>query len=112
MLAVAAALKAVEVVRAAFQLPGHSMAAPARKDVRPVGVEARTLDEVAGRLRAGGSSEQQALSMLTADLLEHCGVNLNDVHVAGDNNSGKGKGSHGKGAGKGNRKGAGKGSGK
>jgi len=105
-------LKAVEVVRAAFQLPGHSMAAPARKDVRPVGVEARTLDEVAGRLRAGGSAEQQALSMLTADLLEHCGVNLNDVHVAGDNNSGKGKGSHGKGAGKGNRKGAGKGSGK
>merc|ERR1719253_2266298 len=47
-------LKAVEVVRAAYQLPGHSLAAPARKDARPVGVEARALEEIAGRLQMGG----------------------------------------------------------
>jgi len=105
-------LKAVEVVRAAYQLPGHSMAAPARKDARPVGVEARTLDEVAGRLRYGGHAEQQALAQLTADLLEHRGLNLNDCNAGDKVGKGSGKGSNGKGAGKGSRKGAGKGFGK
>merc|ERR1719486_1257032 len=46
-------LKAIEVVRAAYRLPGHSLAAPARSG-RPVGIEARALDEVAARLRTGG----------------------------------------------------------
>merc|ERR1719498_1816932 len=47
-------LKAVEVVRAAYLLPGHSLAHPARRDAKPVGVESRALDEVASRLRHGG----------------------------------------------------------
>merc|ERR1719375_1245801 len=47
-------LKAVEVVRAAYQLPGHSLSEPSRRDARPVGVEARALDEVGAKLRAGG----------------------------------------------------------
>merc|ERR1719197_165325 len=50
-------LKAVEVVRAAYRLPGHSLAEPANKDSRPVGVEARALDEVDARLRGGGQDE-------------------------------------------------------
>jgi len=70
-------LKAVEVVRAAFQLPGHNMATPARKDSRPVGVESRALDEVAARLHAGGNQEQEALVSLSNDLYEYRGVNLN-----------------------------------
>merc|ERR1719506_2382592 len=44
-------LKAVEVVRAAYRLPGHSLAEPANKNSRPIGVEARALDELACRLR-------------------------------------------------------------
>merc|ERR1719311_1798623 len=46
-----APLKAVEVVRAAYQLPGHSLATPARQ-TRPVGVEVRALEEVFTRLQA------------------------------------------------------------
>merc|ERR1719281_17651 len=38
-------LKAVEVVRAAYQLPGHGMATP-NKNSRPVGVDSRALQEV------------------------------------------------------------------
>jgi len=71
-------LKAVEVVRAAYQLPGHTMATPARKDAWPVGVEARSLDEVASRLRMGGTDEQDALASLSADLHEHRGVRLTE----------------------------------
>jgi len=79
-------LKAVEVVRAAYQLPGHSLAAPARKDARPVGVEARALDEVTSRLRMGGSDEKDALANLTTDLYEHRGVRVSE----GQGNSGSG----------------------
>merc|ERR1719217_1461990 len=50
-------LKAVEVVRAAFHLPGHSLAVRTQKCSRPVGVESRALDEVASRLRSGGKEE-------------------------------------------------------
>eukprot|EP00425_Heterocapsa_triquetra_P006374 CAMPEP_0195158130 /NCGR_PEP_ID=MMETSP0448-20130528/185509_1 /TAXON_ID=66468 /ORGANISM="Heterocapsa triquestra, Strain CCMP 448" /LENGTH=433 /DNA_ID=CAMNT_0040196925 /DNA_START=1 /DNA_END=1300 /DNA_ORIENTATION=- len=60
--------KALEVVRAAYQLPGHSLASPARKDAPVVGVEARTLDEVMGRLQAGGQEERQAVTELTSEL--------------------------------------------
>merc|ERR1719311_407664 len=67
-------LKAVGVVRAAYRLPGHSLAEPARKDARPVGVEARALDEIASRLRAGGPEERDALAQLEAELLEQRGV--------------------------------------
>merc|ERR1719486_854347 len=79
-------LKAVDVVRAAYQLPGHSLAQPSRPG-RPVGVEARALDEVANRLQAGGKEEQELLATLGADLLEHRGVRM------GEGNGGKGGGS-------------------
>jgi len=69
-------LKAVEVVRAAYQLPGHSLASPARKDAWPVGVEARALEEIAGRLQMGGPEDQDALASLRTDLYEQRGVRL------------------------------------
>jgi pentatricopeptide repeat protein len=81
-------LKAVEVVRAAYQLPGHSLAQPSRPG-RPVGVESRALDEVANRLQAGGKEEQEELAKLGADLLESRGVRM------GAGNGGKGGGSRG-----------------
>merc|ERR1719498_2173647 len=71
-------LKAVEVVRAAYHLPGHNLAAPARKDSRPVGVESRALDEIAARLRQGGPEEQDALASLSTDLYESRGVRLSE----------------------------------
>jgi len=98
-------LKAVEVVRAAFQLPGHSMAQPARAG-RPVGVEARALDEIAGRLSAGGRDEQEALAALSADLLEHRGRTLSipepGAYGTGAKGAGKGKSRKGSGKGSGN----------
>lgn len=70
-------LKAVEVVRAAYQLPGHSLTSPARRGP-PVGVESRALDEIVGKLKAGGQEEQHALDALAADLLEHRNLRLSD----------------------------------
>jgi len=74
--------KAIEVVRAAYLLPGHSLAAPARQNARPVGVEARALDEVLSRLRAGEKDEREALASLTTDLSELRGVHVSDSHAA------------------------------
>jgi len=71
-------LKAAEVVRAAFQLQGHSFAMPARSEV--VGMEARVLDDVAARLQAGGSKEQQVLANLAADLWEYHGLWMGNPH--------------------------------
>merc|ERR1719444_763344 len=88
-------LKAVEVVRAAFQLPGHSLAEPANKHCRPIGVESRALDELAGRLRSGGQKESDALTKLKADLLEYRGVHLGDGTNSGA--GGKGSGARGEG---------------
>merc|ERR1719272_2818068 len=84
-------LKAVEVVRAAYNLTGHSLAAPARKDARPVGVDARALDEVAARLRAGGKDENEAITKLTSDLLEQRGVHLRVDSRAGAGRAGGGQ---------------------
>merc|ERR1719373_637755 len=56
-------LKAAEVVRAAFHLPGHSLASPTQR-YKPVGVESRALEEVAAKLRAGSAEEQKALADL------------------------------------------------
>lgn len=69
-------LKAVEVVRAAYNLTGHNLASPARKNARPVGVDSRALSEVAARLRAGGKDENEAIMKLTTDLLEQRGVQI------------------------------------
>merc|ERR1719487_2647574 len=81
-------LKAIEVVRAAYRLPGHTLAEPARRDARPVGVEARALDEVAAKLRGGGQDEREAVEKLGADLLEQRGVHLSDGSASG--NAGRG----------------------
>jgi len=73
--------KAIEVVRAAYLLPGHGLATPARQNARPVGVDARALDEVLSRLRAGEKDEREALANLTTDLFELRGVNVSDGHA-------------------------------
>merc|ERR1740121_2399119 len=74
-------LKAAEVVRAAFQLPGHCFAPPARKGP-PVGVDQRALEEVVARLQAGSAAEQQAISELISDLQEQRGVRLGDLSAS------------------------------
>ena len=61
-------LKALEVVRVAHQLPGHGMAAPAWRDGRVVGVEAKALEEIAAKLQAGGREEQEAWTKLKTRL--------------------------------------------
>jgi pentatricopeptide repeat protein len=98
-------LKAAEVVRAAFHLQGHSLALPARRDSRPVGIEARALDEVAARLRTGGKEEQEAFASLSADLLQCRGIHLGDGHAASgsDRRRTGGSRSGGKGGGKGGK---------
>jgi len=103
--------KAIEVVRAAYQLPGHSMATPARKG-KPSGVESRALDEIVGRLRSGGKDENEALASLSADLLEHRGMHLSEgqaQHTPGNRRPWTGGDSR---RGQQNAKGAGKGKGK
>jgi pentatricopeptide repeat protein len=87
--------KAVDVVRAAYRLEGHSLATPARRDRAPAGIEARALEEVAWRLREGGQEDWAALEKLQADLLEHRGVRI------GERSGGKSGGKGGKEAGKG-----------
>jgi pentatricopeptide repeat protein len=67
-------LKAIDICRVAFQLPGHSLAEPSRRHSRPIGVDTRALEEVAHRLQVGGKEEQEALAKLSADLLEHRNV--------------------------------------
>lgn len=80
-------MKAVEVVRAAYQLPGHTLAAPAR-DGSPVGVEPRTLEDIVARLQGGGKEEQEAAVQLIADLLELRNLRVGDRRAgAGDQDS-------------------------
>merc|ERR1719271_2222104 len=98
-------LKAVEVVRAAYLLPGHNLALPARKDARPVGVESRALDEVASRLRSGGKEEYDAFTSLSTDLYEYRGVHLGDGQGTSSRRGGGDGGSRGGGGGGGYRSG-------
>jgi len=80
--------KAVEVVRAAYLLPGHNLAMPVRRDAKPVGVDSRALDEVASRLYSGGHDEQDAISKLASELYEVRGVHLGDGSRGGDRRRG------------------------
>jgi len=84
-------LKSVEVVRAAFQLHGHSLAEPARRSHRPIGVEARVLEEIAARLQAGSPEEQEALHALTGDLEEHRGFRIGGTYSTRRTGGGSGK---------------------
>lgn len=87
-------LKAVEVVRAAYRLEGHSLASPQRRGP-PVGVEARALDEIVAKLHQGGQQEHEALESLAADLLQHRSVTLGDGRSARGGGGGGGCGGGG-----------------
>merc|ERR1719183_768032 len=69
-------LKAVEVVRAAFQLKGHGLATPPMRRGAPVGIDARALEEIAAKLQTSGKVEQEACAALATDLQECRGVHL------------------------------------
>jgi len=64
--------KAAKVIRAAYQLPGHSMAVPKRGG--PSGVDTKLLEEVVSTLNAGNKSEKELANELVVDLKEHRGV--------------------------------------
>lgn len=83
-------LKAVEVVRAAYRLPGHSLKVV--EESQMVGCDARALDEVSSRLQSGGKDEQAAFTALAADLLEHRGIRLGECQSQGLHRQGKGGG--------------------
>merc|ERR1719266_2833018 len=61
-------LKAMDVIRAAYHLPGHSFALPARKNEKPVGVEAHVLEDIA--MQRGISEEKEEFAKLARDLWE------------------------------------------
>merc|ERR1719443_2256602 len=69
--------KAVEVVRAAYQLPGHNLATPPRQS-RPVGVDMQALEDICAKLHAGGNEEQEAVASLKKDLAELRGVKVSE----------------------------------
>lgn len=99
-------LKAIEVVRAAYKLSGHSLAESARRGP-PVGVDARALDEIASKLHAGGWEEQEAIDLLAADLLQYRNVRIGDGKVRSGGGGGGGGGGSRRGKGKGGGKGGG-----
>jgi pentatricopeptide repeat protein len=74
-------LKAVEVIRAAYKLSGHSLAESTRRGP-PIGVDARSLDEIASKIVQGGGQEERcALDALSADLLEQRKIRIGDGKV-------------------------------
>jgi pentatricopeptide repeat protein len=92
--------KAVEVIRCAFHLPGHSMV---QTKGSPSGVETRLLEEVVMKLNAGSRGEIEVGQELLADLKKR-NINVQDnvysqvVRQAADSN---GFQQRGKGGGKG-----------
>eukprot|EP00929_Paragymnodinium_shiwhaense_P049393 TRINITY_DN24914_c0_g1_i1.p1 TRINITY_DN24914_c0_g1~~TRINITY_DN24914_c0_g1_i1.p1 ORF type:complete len:1074 (+),score=278.77 TRINITY_DN24914_c0_g1_i1:158-3379(+) len=86
-------LKALEVVRAAYRLPGHSLSEPANTRAPAVGVEHRALEEVASKLNGSGPEEQQAWQQLTSELAQR-GVYVRDGGN-GRSNGGRGRGQNG-----------------
>jgi len=70
-------LKAIEVVRAAYHLPGHSFAQPPATlrggrafAARAVGLEARSLEECSAKLMSSGTAEDKAaMAQLSTELL-------------------------------------------
>lgn len=72
-------LKAADLIRTAYQLPGSTSLASQRFGARPIGVDGTTLEEVVSRLRAGNQTERDALTNLTKDLQQHRNLHLNDL---------------------------------
>lgn len=82
--------KAVEVVRAAHLVPGHSLKVPTGH-APAVGLDMTTLDELAARLQAGGVEEKHQLSKLAADLWEKRKVRINGCNTTSGSSSGAGQ---------------------
>jgi pentatricopeptide repeat protein len=71
-----APLKAGDVVRAAFQLQGGTLAMPTSTRGRPVGIDTRSLEEVCEALKGGGADYRAAAAALVADLEKMRGVRV------------------------------------
>jgi len=80
-------LKAVQVVREAYQLPGYTVATLSRGGA-PVGVEMRALEELAGCLQAGRAEDKEALESLVTDLCEVRGITIGDSSGMGGRSRG------------------------
>lgn len=79
-------MKAMDVIRAAYQLPGCSLKLPV-KSSPVVGVDLRSFEEIVARLKVNGADEQRALTALAADLLEYRGIDMYHLptHTVGRN---------------------------
>jgi pentatricopeptide repeat protein len=66
--------KAVEMVRCAYLLPGHSF----QMASRAYGVEAKVLEELVMKLNQGGQSDSALGRGLLLDLKQHHGINVQD----------------------------------
>lgn len=79
-------MKAMDVVRAAYQLPGCSLKLPVKSSL-VVGVDLRSFEEIVARLKVNGADEQRALTALAADLLEYRGIDMYHLptHTVGRN---------------------------
>jgi len=64
--------KAAKVVRVAYQLPGHEMAAP--KWGNAAGVEGKLLEEVVSTLSGGNNADKEVANELVVDLKEYRGI--------------------------------------
>jgi pentatricopeptide repeat protein len=64
--------KAVKVIRAAYQLPGHDMAVP--KWGSPCGVEWKLLEEVVSTLSSGNKADKEIANELVLHLKEYRGI--------------------------------------
>jgi pentatricopeptide repeat protein len=67
--------KAVEVIRCAYHLPGHSMVQTKRYHE---GVETRILEETVMKLNSGSRTEVEVAQALLADLKTHRNINVQD----------------------------------
>merc|ERR1719389_164932 len=65
--------KTANVIRAAYQLPGHDMVTS--KWGSAAGVESKLLEEVVSTLNSGNAAEKEIANELVVDLKEHRGIN-------------------------------------
>merc|ERR1719261_1447493 len=72
--------KAAQVIRCAYQLPGHGMATPKRSS--PTGVEPRLMEEVVVKLNTGSKAERDIAQKLVADVKDCRGGAVQDTVYA------------------------------